>query len=364
MTAPAWPCPACRTPIPGGGPTVWACPGCGARYRGLRGIPDLRVAEDGYLSNGKDWDRALRIDAAFDRLDFAGLLDRLLELDPALDAASRRSQVAHIRSAPGRVGAWLDALGGPDGLPPGPILDLGCGSGSFLAAAAGRVHPRPLIGVDVALRWLLVARKRLDEAGLGSIPLVCGNAEGLPLANGSVAAVVAGDVIEHVADQARTVSEAHRVLAPGGRLFLASPNRFSLAPEPHVGVWGVGYLPRAWMTGYVRRISGRDFRAIRTLGWGEWSDLLRRGPFMGGRIAAPGLPATDLERFGPAKRGLARAYNAALRLPMGQAVARRVGPLFHVVCTRGGAEPPPGPTSRAIRPGSRRPAAPATTAKP
>ncbi len=50
----------------------------------------------------------------------------------------------------------------------GPLLDLGCGSGSFLASvgASGRI----VAGVDIALRWLIVARKRLDEEGLARHP--------------------------------------------------------------------------------------------------------------------------------------------------------------------------------------------------
>ena len=133
-------------------------------------------------------------------------------------------------------------------------------------------------GVDIALRWLLVARKRLDEEGLAHVRLVCGCAERLPFCDRGFAGVVAGDVIEHVGDQAATLAEAHRVLVPGGRLFLASPNRFSLAPEPHVQVWGVGYLPRRWMAPYVRWTRGIDFRAIRTLGLRRMETTARAKP--------------------------------------------------------------------------------------
>ena len=238
------------------------------------------------------------------------------------------------------------------------MLDLGCGSGSFLAAAAGEGPDRDWIGVDIAMRWLIVARKRLDEAGLGRVALACGCAEHLPIADESCAAVVAGDAIEHVADQAATLAEAFRVLRPGGRLLLASPNRFSLAPEPHVGVWGVGYLPRTLMSPYVKRTSGRDFRAIRTLGYGEWKRLIAGSPFGGGSIVAPGLPKDDVSSFGPFKRPLGLAYNVAVSSRVGQAAARRVGPLFHVVCTKPG-RPAARVSTPAIRPRSTPPAAPA-----
>lgn len=330
---PALRCPDCGSTIDGG-PETWACDGCRATYRGLRGIVDLRVADDGYLSNARDWEFARRLDADFDRLDFRGLLDRYFELTPEIPEHLRDRQIGHIMTAPGRVRVWMEAVGRlEDG---GPILDLGCGSGSFLASVGG--DGRGLVGVDIAMRWLIVARKRLDEEGLGSISLVCACAERLPIGDRTFAAVIAGDVIEHVGDQGATLAEAHRVLKPGGRLFLASPNRFSLAPEPHVGVWGVGYLPRRWMISYVRWMSGNDFRAIRTLALREWRRLIERSPFASVRIEAPGLPAGDLERFGPIKATVARIYNRVVANPVGQWVARRVGPLFHVVCERGKTE--------------------------
>ncbi len=344
---------------PSGGPRAWTCPGCGASYRGLRGIIDLRTREDEFLSNREDWDYASRLDEDFDRLDFRGLLDRYFDLSPEIPATLRKRQIAHILTAPDRVRGWLDALGPMTD--DGPLLDLGCGSGSFLAAVGP--SRADVAGVDIALRWLIVARKRLDEEGLGHIPLACGCAERLPFADRAFAGVVAGDVIEHVGDQGATLYEAHRVLKPGGRLFLAAPNRFSLAPEPHVQVWGVGFLPRRWMAGYVRLASGRDFRAIRTLGFGEWKRLIRRSPFERAGIEAPGLPTADLDQFGPLKRRVGLAYNRLVATRAGQALSRAFGPLFHVVCERGPdlVEPDSAGrgTSRATRRGTRRPGAPA-----
>jgi SAM-dependent methyltransferase len=323
-------CPDCRgTLAPGPETDTWSCRTCGRRARGLRGIADLRTGDDLYLSNRDDWTFANRLNEDFDRLDFRALLERYFDLADEIPPDLRRRQIAHIMSAPGRARLWLGALG-PIG--DRPLLDLGCGTGSFLAALGHDIGVA--WGVDIALRWLLVARKRLDEEGMAHIRLVCGCAERLPFADRGFGRVVAGDVIEHVADQAATLSEAHRVLVPGGRLFLAAPNRFSLAPEPHVGVWGVGFLPRRWMAPYVRLIRRLDFRAIRTLGHGEWSRLLRRSPFGCGSVSAPGLPESDLTRFGPIKRRLARLYNVLVATRPGQVAARAVGPLFHVVCVR------------------------------
>lgn len=324
----AWICTNCGgnfTP----GPTLWLCRVCGAAHPAIRGVPDLRTADDPYLANADDLEIARRLDGAFDRLDFRGLLDLYFDLAGEVTPSQRARQTAHILTAPARAGQWSRALGR---LPAGPLLDLGCGSGSFLAEM-GRESPAAC-GVDIAMRWLLVARKRLDEAALDRIALVCACAERLPLADGSLAGLVAGDVIEHVADQPATLAEAFRTLRPGGRAFFAAPNRFSLAPEPHVGVWGVGYLPRRLMSPYVRYASGLDFRAIRTLGVGEWKRLLRRSPFGGGRLTVPPLPDTDLADFPPRKRRVGELYNRVVGTGIGQWVGRAVGPLLHVVVER------------------------------
>jgi SAM-dependent methyltransferase len=337
-------CPDCLgNLVPGAAPDAWACAGCGRVARGLRGIVDLRTGDDLYLANEDDWAFARRLDQDFDRLDFRGLLEQYFDLASDVPPDLRRRQVAHILSAPERARGWLAALGPRGG---GPLLDLGCGTGSFLAAVGHEIGPA--WGVDIALRWLLVARKRLDEEGLSEVRLVCGCAERLPFADRCFEGVVAGDVIEHVGDQDRALAEAYRVLAPVGRLFVAVPNRFSLAPEPHVQVWGVGFVPRRWMGTYVRLARGLDFRAIRTLGYGEWQALLRRSPFGGGTIRAPGLPAAELAQFGPIKRLAARVYNRLVASGPGQSLARRVGPLFHVVCARPAGDPAP-PATPATR---------------
>lgn len=322
-------CPHCRCAIGQTADNSWTCAGCAAMFGGLRGIPDLRVSDDIFMPNGEDWSFARRLDSVFDRLDFRGLLDYYFDLSPEIPADLRRRQIGHILSAPGRARQWLGALGDSA---EGPILDLGCGTGSFLAAVAG--PGREFWGLDIALRWLIVARKRLVEEGLDHVRLVCGGAERLPLGDRMFAGVVAGDVIEHVGDMDATLAESYRVLRPGGRLVLASPNRFSLAPEPHVGVWGVGFLPRRWMGPYVHWVRGIEFKAIQTLGLGGWRRLLRRSPFGGGSIEAPGLPMGEIERFGPIKRRLARIYQGVVATRLGRVVARRVGPLYHVVCQR------------------------------
>jgi SAM-dependent methyltransferase len=288
------------------------------------------------MSNEEDWAFARALSADYQRLNFRGLLERYYEIAGDIPTDRRASQVAHIVSAPARSRHHLAALGlGPTER--SPLLDLGCGPGGFLVEASETFGEQPLWGVDVGLRWLLLARKRLDELGLQHVRLACACAEALPFRDASFVGIVATDVIEHVADQPATLAEAHRVLRPSGRILLTTPNRYSLTPEPHVGVLGVGYLPRRWMGPYVRMCRGLDYRAIRNRGWRDWDSLLRASPFGGASVDCPRLPNSEVVRFPPWKRLAARLYNRAVSTRPGQALARAVGPLFQIIAVR--AEP-------------------------
>jgi SAM-dependent methyltransferase len=98
------------------------------------------------------------------------------------------------------------------------VLDLGSGAGgltSDLHSAAASV-----VGVDVAEAALQRARTRHPE-----LSFLRAEIDGrLPLEDNSFDVVWSSEVIEHVADTARWMSEVRRVLRPGGRLLLTTPS--------------------------------------------------------------------------------------------------------------------------------------------
>ena len=109
------------------------------------------------------------------------------------------------------------------------VLDVGCGTGDFTAAMARA--GADAIGVDVAEAALRRARSRHPGVEFRLVPL-----DGpLPFEDGSFELVWASEVIEHVADTARWLSEVRRVLAPGGRLLVTTPSHGRL----RVAVGGV-----------------------------------------------------------------------------------------------------------------------------
>jgi ubiquinone/menaquinone biosynthesis C-methylase UbiE len=98
------------------------------------------------------------------------------------------------------------------------VLDLGCGEGDFAAALAEA--GLEVTAADVAERAL--ARARARHGGL-HCELVPPHGP-FPWPDGAFDVVWASEVIEHVADTARWLSEVRRVLASGGRLLLTTPD--------------------------------------------------------------------------------------------------------------------------------------------
>jgi SAM-dependent methyltransferase len=97
------------------------------------------------------------------------------------------------------------------------VLDLGFGGGWFTAELA-RAGAAP-VGIEVADAAVERARARHPGLDFRLAPI-----DGpLPLEDCSFEVVWASEVIEHVADTARWLSEVRRVLIPGGRLLLTTP---------------------------------------------------------------------------------------------------------------------------------------------
>jgi SAM-dependent methyltransferase len=97
-------------------------------------------------------------------------------------------------------------------------LDLGCGDGEFTALLARLAAS--VVGVEVAQAAVDRAQDRHPQLDFRFAPID----DPLPLKDHSFDLVWASEVIEHVADTARWLSEVRRVLVPGGRLLVTTPS--------------------------------------------------------------------------------------------------------------------------------------------
>ncbi len=91
------------------------------------------------------------------------------------------------------------------------LLDLACGGGLLAPHVAGKGHRH--VGLDLSA-------SALPQARAHGVTAVRGDVLGLPFVDEVADVVVAGEVLEHVADPLRLVTEAVRVLRPGGTLVL------------------------------------------------------------------------------------------------------------------------------------------------
>lgn len=250
-------------------------------YPVLHGIPDFRLFDPPYMTRQQEAEMADRVVEAGQRMNYDELLRHFEEeIGPAgRSPAAIRSHLEHRRALRRRSSDQLDFLFravGDARIPGGGlVLDLGCGSGEVIGAlyrrGAGQV-----IGLDISLVELVLAKKLLEEESQQAF-LLAGCAEALPLAEGLLDFIYSPDVIEHVSNQARYLAEARRALKSGGQILLNSPNRYTVvSPEPHTGIWLLGFLPRVLMDPACRLLGKGTYIGKRLVSLRELRRLLRQ----------------------------------------------------------------------------------------
>lgn len=155
-----------------------------------------------------------------------------------LDERARRQKAAKI------VAVVRHALGVPDliGL---RALDVGCSAG-FIAdelALAGATTS----GVDIDEPGLTKARERFGHR----VDFRLARGEDLPFDDGSLDLVVLNHIYEHVVDPEAVLADIHRVLRPGGLLYLGAGHRWQVL-EPHHRLPFLSWLPPRAADRYLR----------------------------------------------------------------------------------------------------------------
>jgi 2-polyprenyl-3-methyl-5-hydroxy-6-metoxy-1,4-benzoquinol methylase len=197
----------------------------------------LEEAARSYFSNGEN----------------LGHFDRAETLRDDQDIASWMASIIALRVK--EIGRWREAWGERAPIAPRRVLDAGCGPG-FVAAALATVHDgAEIVGIDVeseavelgrALCARFEGRVRVEQVALEEINANLGLFD----------LIVCRTVLEHVRDPRESVRRLIGALAPGGALFVETPN-YLFPYEPHLRTWMAPRGPR-WLLRLRCRMTGHD----------------------------------------------------------------------------------------------------------
>ncbi|HJU74407.1 MAG TPA: methyltransferase domain-containing protein [Gemmatimonadaceae bacterium] len=329
-------CPRCLEELDTGDASALKCVKCSATYPIHHGIPDLRTGDDPYLSKDKDLEAANALAARAATMNFRELLTSYYATNDKVPAAQvalfSQGTLAAAERAETTLTAWERRDARVSGIPPSTatFLDVGCGTGPLAIAAARRGWR--VIGVDVGLRWLVLAQKRAREAEL-DIPFICANAEVLPFCDGVMTRVGGESILENTADPGQALHEFSRVLMRGGRLWLTTPNKRSLGPDPHLGVIAGGWWPEGLLKRHATR-AGKVYPKRKLFTRGELRQLLEAADFGGIEIALPDIAQAQRDTQTLVMQSAIAGYQAIKRLPIAGSLMGTVAPTFLVTATR------------------------------
>lgn len=327
--SPDYLCTSCRAPV-SRQDAGYHCGNCGRSFPVICGIADFRLAPDRYLSLEDERAKAERLHDFARRHSFARTVAEYYRITGDVPEKMAQRYARYVMAGEARGHAMLPALLAGQRKPELPLLDAGCGAGGLVVAAARAGHR--VSGLDIALRWLVIAAKRLDEEGL-SAELICADIACPPFAEGRFDAVAAVDLFGHLPDEATGASAMLRLLAPGGRLLATSSNRYTLAPHPVAGLWGVGYLPGGLRRRYVIARRGFDtLRYFRFLSPGALGRTMKQAGFEDVRLEALAVaPETGAQRL---RRLAIRLYRGLRAVPIANRLLLRLGPVFQLTARK------------------------------
>jgi len=102
------------------------------------------------------------------------------------------------------------------------ILDLGCGAGIDAILAARKVGPSgTVMGIDLSLEMLGLARANLRQAEVDNVQLFAAGMESLPVGSNTVDWIISNCAVNLSPEKDKALSEMARVLTPGGRMLVA-----------------------------------------------------------------------------------------------------------------------------------------------
>jgi ubiquinone/menaquinone biosynthesis C-methylase UbiE len=136
------------------------------------------------------------------------------------------NEIIHRRELP-PLFSFLDSLPSPP-----RVLEVGCGRGYSLPIIIEHFHPQKIVVFDLDREELKEAEKLKREKQMENVEIRELDATSLPFPDGSFDLILVSAVLHHIKEWRKAVSEASRVLAPGGYMILKEPLKKSFEVKP------------------------------------------------------------------------------------------------------------------------------------
>jgi len=201
----------------------------------------------------------------------------------------------------------------------GRVLENGCGIGMYLEHLSPQAHQ--IIGLEYDFDRVRRAHQEIAKNN-SNAHLINAAGEGLPFEVDTFDLILSHEVLEHVLDDRKSVTEMVRALKPGGRMVIFIPNR-GYPFETHGFYWRgryhfgniplINYLPRSLrdrLAPHVRVYNTADLRILfkdlpvrfvtRTVIFGAYDNIIARWPTLGKglRTVLQALERSPLRIFG------------------------------------------------------------------
>ncbi|PYY29581.1 glycosyltransferase [Paenibacillus illinoisensis] len=117
----------------------------------------------------------------------------------------------------------------------GDVLEIGCANGDLSIFIAS--HGSNLYGIDIDPVAIDLARHKTAQLGFDTCRFQVGNGYKLEFSSNTFDTVVVAEVLEHVDDPKKIISEAYRVCKPGGKVIFSVPNAYSIPDPDHSNIF-------------------------------------------------------------------------------------------------------------------------------
>ena len=157
------------------------------------------------------------------------------------------------------------------------VLELGCGPGFYACRLAARFAQLRMTGVDRSARQLQRARGQAAARRLANCRFVVGDGRALACPAATFDAAISARLFTILRERERVLAEVHRVLRPGGRLFIAEPRSARRAGVPLRAMWLLARLTDPRSAGSHGRY--REPARVAVFTGDEFEELLASQPW-------------------------------------------------------------------------------------